>query len=106
MLYFQELCLAVEPVGWLGVGASVADNKITYDCWKPVIHDTSEEMSNGILLKDLVVNPNVAKVTISEGCRDELPTVLLENKWKERFEIQYILLNETGKIMCHARQMN
>jgi len=93
------------PVGWLVVGTNVSEDgsRITYDCWKSVIHDTSEEPSNGMLLKDLLRHPNIAKATVADDISTELPCIALENIWSETFEIQYVRFNDTGKIVCHAK---
>ncbi|XP_060582009.1 Golgi-associated RAB2B interactor protein 3-like [Ruditapes philippinarum] len=91
----------------LAVGASVnqEDDEISYDCWKPVVHDTSPERSNGMLLKDMVCHPNVANVTMTTGICDSLPSILIENIWNEKFEIEYVVIHDSGKIACHAKPL-
>ncbi|XP_060559717.1 PE-PGRS family protein PE_PGRS61-like [Ruditapes philippinarum] len=91
----------------LAVGASVnqEDDEISYDCWKPVVHDTSSERSNGMLLKDMVCHPNVANVTMTTGICDSLPSILIENIWNETFEIEYVFIHNSGKIACHAKPL-
>lgn len=93
------------PVGWLAVGATEnADGgRATYDCWKPVIHDTSEELSSGIALRDLVSHQNIANVVITPGISTGLPHIILENIWNEKFEIEYLVIQNTGKCVCHAK---
>lgn len=93
------------PVGWLAVGATEnADGgRATYDCWKPVIHDTSEELSSGIALRDLVSHQNIANVVITPGIPTGLPHIILENIWNEKFEIEYLIIQNTGKCVCHAK---
>lgn len=94
-------------LGLLAVGASVnqEDDEISYDCWKPVVHDTSPERSNGMLLKDMVCHPNVANVTMTTGIYDSLPSILIENIWNETFEIEYVFIHNSGKIACHAKPL-
>lgn len=94
-------------LGLLAVGASVnqEDDEISYDCWKPVVHDTSPERSNGMLLKDMVCHPNVANVTMTTGICDSLPSILIENIWNETFEIEYVFIHNSGKIACHAKPL-
>lgn len=91
----------------LAVGASVnqEDDEISYDCWKPVVHDTSPERSNGMLLKDMVCHPNVANVTMTTGICDGLPNIIIENIWNETFEIEYVFIHNSGKIACHAKPL-
>ena len=90
----------------LGTSLNSYGSGVTYDCWKPVLHDTSEEPSNGMLMKDVVCHPHVAKVTMNEGLVPEFPRIVLENIWNESFEIDYVLLVETGEVACHARPLN
>jgi hypothetical protein len=94
-------------LGLLAVGASVnqEDDEISYDCWKPVVHDTSPERSNGMLLKDMVCHPNVANVTMTTSICDGLPNIIIENIWNETFEIEYVFIHSSGKIACHAKHL-
>lgn len=100
--------LMSAPVGLLCVGVQEdpARQSATYDCWKPVIHDISEDASNGMLLRDLCSHPKIANVTISQGNNSDLPCIVLENVWNERFEIEYLVLNESNKLVCHAKCIN
>ncbi|XP_060586131.1 uncharacterized protein LOC132741883 [Ruditapes philippinarum] len=99
--------MSADGLALLAVGASVnqEDDEISYDCWKPVVHDTSPERSNGMLLKDMVCHPNVANVTMTTGICDSLPSILIENIWNETFEIEYVFVHNTGKIACHAKHL-
>ncbi|XP_071172898.1 Golgi-associated RAB2B interactor protein 3-like [Mytilus edulis] len=94
-------------IGFLVLGTSTKqeDEHITYDCWKPVVHDVSEEPSNGMYLKDLFSHQNIQKVTMATDCSTSLPNIVIENIWKEEFQIEYMMLNTTGEIVCHAKQM-
>lgn len=89
----------------LGTSTKQEDGHITYDCWKPVVHDVSEEPSNGMYLKDLFSHENIQKVTMATDCSTSLPNIVIENIWKEEFQIEYMMLNTTGEIVCHAKQM-
>ncbi|XP_060582050.1 uncharacterized protein LOC132738555 [Ruditapes philippinarum] len=104
---FANTRMSTDDWVLLTVGASVnqEDDEISYDCWKPVVHDTSPERSNGILLKDMVCHPNVANVTMTTGICDSLPSILIENIWNETFEIEYVFIHNTGKIVCHAKHL-
>ncbi|XP_045191420.2 uncharacterized protein LOC123548313 [Mercenaria mercenaria] len=96
--------VASNPIGLLAVGTSHTEEKdrITYDCWKPVLHDTSLESSNGMILKDLVCHPNIANVTVTPSVC--LPQIVIENVWNEKFEIEYVV-QDSDKLSCHARPM-
>ncbi|XP_053380743.1 uncharacterized protein LOC128548960 [Mercenaria mercenaria] len=104
------LVATVGTGGWglLAVGTSVnsEDGETTYDCWKPVVHDKSTEPSSGMLLKDMICHPNVTNVTMTTGICTELPSIVIENIWNETFEIQYLVLHNTGKIACHAKPVH
>ena len=49
--------LSILTAGAVVVGA--LNNEEAWDCWKPVVHDTSTPPSNGISLRDLVQHPNI-----------------------------------------------
>ena len=78
--------MALGPVGWCVLGAEAPeghDQLFTYDCWKPVLHDTSPEPSNGKLLKDVLSDPRIENIF-------ELPELVVENVWHEKFQIQFL----------------
>merc|ERR1711878_260951 len=45
-----------NPIGWCILGASQHENadNYTWDCWKPLLHDKSQQKSNGRLLKEVL----------------------------------------------------
>ena len=96
--------ISIGPIGWcvLGAATRTGGSEITFDCWKPVVHDTSEENSSGMLMKDVMCHPHVASVYVTSGASNELPCIVLENIWNEKFEIQYLLLHENNRLVCHA----
>lgn len=87
----------------VGAGTNAMGSKVTYDCWKPVVHDTSREPSDGMLLKDLLCHPDVTSVTMRPGHSADLPIFTLKNTWNETFEIEYLLLLDPRQLVCHAR---
>ncbi|XP_052060444.1 uncharacterized protein LOC127700811 [Mytilus californianus] len=95
--------LSSSPVGLLTVGTNSRGNQITHDCWKQVVHETSEEPSNGILLKELISHPNVADVTV-KPC-GSLPYVVIENTWNEKFELEYVALLDSDKLFLHVQPL-
>ena len=92
------------PLGMLAVGTRFDENQITHDCWKPVIHDTSSEPSQGMMLRELLCHPHVASVNVTYSAF--LPQIILENIWKEKFEIEYVALQDAEKLCCHANRLS
>ncbi|XP_076112678.1 uncharacterized protein LOC143080631 [Mytilus galloprovincialis] len=95
--------LSSSPLCLLTVGTNSNGNQITQDCWKQVVHETSEEPSNGIILNDLISHPNVADVTVIP-C-GSLPYVVIENRWNEKFEIEYVALLDSDKLSLHIQPL-
>lgn len=84
------------------VGASEESATVgyTFDCWKPVIHDTSPEPSSGRLLGEITADPRVKEV-IERDVGSLFPEIILENVWDEKFLLEYVLL-PTGELAAHA----
>jgi hypothetical protein len=95
------------PVGWIVLGTSAKSNGngTTFDCWKPVLHDVSEQPSNGMLLKDLCAHPNIARVSCEVRSGSDLPDIVIENIWNEKFGIEYLMVHETEQIFGHAKKL-
>lgn len=89
--------LATGPLGWAILGSSEG---MTFDCWKPVLHDLSTEPSNGLLLKDVVCDPRIKDVTVTLQ-PDKFPEIVLENKWSEKFRIELFVV-DGKKLVAHA----
>jgi len=85
------------PIGWLVLGADVA----TFDCWKPVLRDTSTEPSSGKLLQEVIGDWRVKKITVVEQ-RNKLPQLTLTNIWDDHFAIEYLTLPYSTDIWAHA----
>ncbi|KAF3319310.1 hypothetical protein TWF173_003754 [Orbilia oligospora] len=95
------LATLAGPIGCLIVGcenmdvSSVEEEEeggnpgITWDCWKPIVHDMSVMPSEGMALRDLAVHLNVKVVdmlTSSSALLDEdAGRFLVENVFGERF---------------------
>ncbi|KAH6949599.1 hypothetical protein DER45DRAFT_544960 [Fusarium avenaceum] len=63
------LATAVGPLGWAIVGCSKnnchnSDSSYTWDCWKPVVRDTSTQPSYGMALRDLATHQNVQSMSL------------------------------------------
>ena len=89
------------PTGWLLLGAA---DFATFDCWKPVLRDTSIYPSSGKLLQDVIGDSRVKKITIVEQ-RHQLPKLTLTNIWDDQFAIEYLTLPNSTDIWAHAVQI-
>ena len=89
------------PIGWLVLGAA---DLATFDCWKAVLHDTSIDPSSGKLLRDVIGDSRVKKITIVEK-RHQLPKLTLTNIWDDQFAIEYLTLPNSTDIWAHAVQI-
>ena len=96
--------IGLTPLGLLAVGTRLDGKKITHDRWKPVIHDTSDEPTQGMMLRELLCHPHVASVNVTYSAF--LPQIILENIWKEKFEIEYAALQDAEKLCCHANHLS
>ncbi|RKK85219.1 hypothetical protein BFJ71_g14272 [Fusarium oxysporum] len=99
-----------NPVGWsLGVvivGArETAPHNITWDCYKPIIHDAVEEPPKPMLLAALVSHPMVARVDISTKATSAgLPDIEIENVAGELYLLRGVAL-PWGAVAYHADRM-
>lgn len=98
--------LSANPLSLITVGTSVTENSnmARFDCWKPVVHEMSETPSTGLTLEELMVHPNVSAVDVTPGAC--LPKVVIENIWKEKFELEYVLLKDLNRLYGHAVRVN
>jgi hypothetical protein len=96
--------LSSGPVGWLVLGAENHSGcGITFDCWKPLLHDETSEPSQGRLMKDVIADPRIKEVRAwDNGQGEALPTIFLKNVWNEDFCIEYVLLSPDN-LAAHAR---
>jgi len=88
------------PIGWVVLGASKEETEYTWDCWKPVLRDTSTDPSSGRFLKDVAADRRIKTCRIINGA--DLPVMTLTNIWDEHFEIEFLRL-PTGELAAHAR---
>ena len=76
---------------------------ITFDCWKPVLHDETTEPSQGRLLKDVAADRRIKDVLVWEDERGGgLPKIFLKNIWNESFRVNYVVLSPE-KLAAHAK---
>ena len=87
------------------LGASIhEDIMYTLDCWKPVVHCTSAAPSSGILLRDIVLDSRVKKVTVTPSAASNLPDIRIQNIWDEHFKIDFVML-PSNQLAAHAVQI-
>jgi hypothetical protein len=87
------------PVGCLVVGCNKidsdnGDSDYTWDCWKPVVRDTSSRPSKGVTLRSLAAHPNVQSMSLGQD------GFLVKNTFGECFRL--ILVSIDGKVALHA----
>ncbi|KAH8725690.1 hypothetical protein GQ44DRAFT_213306 [Phaeosphaeriaceae sp. PMI808] len=89
----------VGPIGWAVVGCNKnddlnGDSGYTWDCWKPVVRDTSTRPSCGITLRCLAAHSNVRSILFDQG------GLLVGNIYGERFRLTPVSVE--GMLAFHA----
>ncbi len=74
----------------------VGCNSTDMDCWKQIVHDTSSEKSNGILLETLQAHKNV----LSSHVNNDI--LYIQNIWDEKFKISVSGKLDNSTILLHA----
>ena len=102
----SSMLVSLGPVGWVTLGATgvaaASPTVVTFDCWKPVLHDTSTEPSAGRLIKDVLADKRVMRFEFDgAGVKDW--SIRAWNVFGETFEIVPIVLN--GHTYAHANQI-
>ncbi|KAH9234127.1 hypothetical protein K456DRAFT_1664970 [Colletotrichum gloeosporioides 23] len=69
-----------RPIGL----AVVSDNGVSWDCWKPVVMETSEVPSQGMTLQDLHGHRNMKQITINHN------SFIAENVLGRRFQLSLV----------------
>ncbi|CAF1582977.1 unnamed protein product [Rotaria magnacalcarata] len=90
------------PVGWFILGTSEIQSSAvyTFDCWKPVLHDESQDPSNGRTLREVAMDSRIKSIIRIDNNTD-LPHFILQNVWDEKFFIEYITL-PSYELAAHA----
>ena len=85
---------AVGPIGWITLGAGT-----TFDCWKPVLRDTSSEPSAGMLIKNVLADDRVKwfQVLSAESASFHIRA---QNIYGETFDICPVVVGQ--KMYAHA----
>ncbi|KEY73041.1 hypothetical protein S7711_06115 [Stachybotrys chartarum IBT 7711] len=93
------LATFVGPIGWAVVGCNKKDNQngdngYTWDCWKPLVRDTSTRPSHGITLRCLAAHPNIRSMSLDQD------GLLVGNVFSERFRLTPLRVE--GMLAFHA----
>eukprot|EP00928_Gymnodinium_smaydae_P021941 TRINITY_DN1859_c1_g1_i3.p1 TRINITY_DN1859_c1_g1~~TRINITY_DN1859_c1_g1_i3.p1 ORF type:complete len:226 (-),score=39.26 TRINITY_DN1859_c1_g1_i3:315-992(-) len=89
------------PLGFglsLLVGADADAFAVTWDCWKPMVHETSSAPSRGRLLNDLLNDPAISEYHVGRE------SVFVRNRWNESWRIDPVIL-PWGQVAAHASQI-
>jgi len=71
---------------------------LSWDCWKPVLHDKSTAPSSGMRMKEVASDPRVKKITVDDE------KVTLVNVWDEKFQVTFFDIPGFG-IAAHAAKL-
>ena len=94
--------IAAGPIGWIILGT---DEFYTFDCWKQVMHDESTIPSQGKLLQEIIMDKRIKNIEIEvNNDHNDLPKLILENIWDERFRIDYVML-PSNQLTAHASKI-
>lgn len=101
---------ATATTAWswtIGADRDDETNEVTFDCWKPILHDASPARSKGKALKDVAGDHRVRQVVVTEGSfNNQLPNISLVNMWGEKFDLQYVVLPDDGQFAFHAQRVH
>ena len=91
------------PIGWLVLGTeeSRTHSTYTYDCWKPLLHDESSNLSHGKLLKDVAADSRIKQMTVMPTDDPMYPQIIFTNIWHEQYRIDYVHL-PGDQLAAHA----
>lgn len=88
--------------GWFAVGAETTDSHVTWDCWKPILRETSTvPSSRGVYINELAQDPRVKAVELQSFSTETEFVVRIVNAWDEEFHVAPVVLPD-GLVACHA----
>ena len=90
--------LTTGPIGWAVLGTDLRED-VTYDCWKPILHDQSPTPSSGKLLKEIVQDSRIKEVAVDDQ------QIVLKNVWDENFKIEFFFLPFNNQLAAHATRI-
>eukprot|EP00928_Gymnodinium_smaydae_P070960 TRINITY_DN5467_c1_g1_i4.p1 TRINITY_DN5467_c1_g1~~TRINITY_DN5467_c1_g1_i4.p1 ORF type:complete len:231 (-),score=40.45 TRINITY_DN5467_c1_g1_i4:311-1003(-) len=90
--------LASLGLGLVVVGAEAEASAVTWDCWKPILHEKSTAPSRGRLLQDILNDPAISDYSVGNH------SVVVRNRWNESWRIDPVVL-PWGQMAAHASQI-
>eukprot|EP00928_Gymnodinium_smaydae_P070959 TRINITY_DN5467_c1_g1_i3.p1 TRINITY_DN5467_c1_g1~~TRINITY_DN5467_c1_g1_i3.p1 ORF type:complete len:225 (-),score=38.06 TRINITY_DN5467_c1_g1_i3:233-907(-) len=90
--------LASLGLGLVVVGAEAEASAVTWDCWKPILHEKSIAPSRGRLLLDILNDPAISDYSVGNH------SVVVRNRWNESWRIDPVVL-PWGQVAAHASQI-
>jgi hypothetical protein len=89
----------------LGAEVNNESLNITWDCWKPLLHDESTTPSRGMLLKEVIQDSRIKSVQLKETEGTGYPNLILSNIWDENFLIEFVTLPSNHQLAAHALKL-
>eukprot|EP00928_Gymnodinium_smaydae_P041762 TRINITY_DN2821_c0_g1_i1.p1 TRINITY_DN2821_c0_g1~~TRINITY_DN2821_c0_g1_i1.p1 ORF type:complete len:213 (+),score=32.94 TRINITY_DN2821_c0_g1_i1:58-696(+) len=80
------------------VGAEANSSTVTWDCWKPILHEKSTAPSRGRLLADILNDPAIDDYSVGRG------SVFVRNRWNESWRLDPVVL-PWGQVAAHASKI-
>eukprot|EP00928_Gymnodinium_smaydae_P087626 TRINITY_DN7186_c1_g1_i1.p1 TRINITY_DN7186_c1_g1~~TRINITY_DN7186_c1_g1_i1.p1 ORF type:complete len:182 (-),score=5.18 TRINITY_DN7186_c1_g1_i1:440-985(-) len=84
-----------QTMGALPLLVGADADALTWDCWKPILHDTTAAPSRGRLLADILNDDVISDVMIGNY------SVFVRNRWNESWRIDPVIL-PWGQVAAHA----
>jgi len=92
-------CVAAGPFGLAACALlGAAEDGLSWDCWKPVLHDSSPTPSSGMMLKEVYADARLKTVTLADN------KLIIQNIWEEKFDITFFDIPGHG-IAAHATKI-
>eukprot|EP00928_Gymnodinium_smaydae_P075194 TRINITY_DN581_c0_g1_i3.p1 TRINITY_DN581_c0_g1~~TRINITY_DN581_c0_g1_i3.p1 ORF type:complete len:213 (-),score=17.75 TRINITY_DN581_c0_g1_i3:197-835(-) len=85
-------------LGVVTVGAGGDASAVTWDCWKPIVHDNSTTPSRGRPLIDILKDPVISDYSVGNH------SIVVRNRWNESWRIDPLIL-PWGEVAAHASQI-
>merc|ERR1712178_136789 len=90
------IAATMTPIGWAGLAVIGADEDgLTWDCWKPILRDSSPEPSMGMTVNELLARQEIQSTTWHAD------HIEISNIWEEHFKLLPVRLPD-GLIAFHA----
>ena len=87
------------PLGSVILGTMWSKDGVpSFDCWKAVLRDSSDEPSSGRALGEVLIDPRVSGVTFDEG-----GFAFIHNIYGDKFALKSVQFN--GEKFMHAQKI-